>query len=122
MPLEVFTAYGAAGRLEATLRASGYLFLSSALLRRIHAEAAEAVVLLFDQEAKLLAVRAPRPDDPPPALRSVSKEPSGVAVNIVPLLASYNFPKPRRKLRLPVQTRGDMLLVEMKTVDGGEAL
>ena len=114
MGFEVFTAYGVAARGEATLRASGYLFLSKALLQRIGVEGAdEQLVLLYDKAAAKLGIRRPQEGDPTEALRSLSNEPSGAAVNVVPLLKFYGIARPKQKLRLETTYEGGFLVVDM---------
>ena len=114
MGFEIFTSYGAAARSEATLRASGYLFLPRAMTLRIGVvEQQKKLVLLVDAENCLLGIRMPKEDDPEDSLRDVSHEISGIAINIVPVLKTMQLVKPKRKLTLPVEQQHHMLVVNM---------
>lgn len=114
MAFQIFTSYGAASRSEATLRASGYLFLPRAMMLGIGADSdTTKVVLLYDAAQSLLAIRLPRFDDFENAQRDVSQEKSGTAVNIVPLLKTMKLVRPKKKLSLPVEQQDDMLVVNM---------
>lgn len=117
MAFEVFTSYGAAAREEATLRASGYLFLSKNLLRRIEAEHSEHVILLYDAETSRLGVRAALPNDPADQKRAVSAEASGSAVNIAPVLRYYRLSQPPKKVKLDASIENRMLVIDMKPIN-----
>ncbi len=116
MAFEVFSSYGAAGREEATLRASGYLFVSKALLQQIDAERVTAVVLLYDKETSRLGVLAAASiEHSEDQIRLVSAENSGIAVNIVPVLRRYKLPHPSKKVKLGVEIEDNkMLVIDMK--------
>lgn len=113
MAFELFDSYGAGARNEATLRASGYLFLSKSMIQAIHADKEKFLVLMYDREENKLGVRVPTPNDPESARREVSIEKSGIAINIVPVLKSYGLEKPKKKARLPVAIAQQMIIVEM---------
>src|SRR5579863_4478283 len=104
MPFEVFDAYGAASRPEATLRASGHLFISRGIVKRSGREDATYYQLQFDEDTDRMAIRMCRNYDKisEQGVREVIQEKSGIAINIVPLLRYYNFPMPKTKVVLPV--------------------
>ena len=113
MGFKVFEEYGAAARDEATLRISGYLFLSKGLLKRVNAEDSNGAVLLFDEDNKRIGIKfCDEYDSSKPEIRNVSKERSGVAVNILPLLKFYGMEKPEKKQTLKVSTDEDMLIID----------
>lgn len=120
MAFEVFTAYGAAARGEATLRASGYLFLSRALMGRIHAEESEHLVLLYDAETNRLGVRPANGSDSAEIQRAASREPSGTAVNIVPVLRCYDMKQPKRKVRLDAKVEKEILVIDLTPIRDAE--
>jgi len=120
MAFEIFTAYGAAARGEATLRASGYLFLSRALMGRIRAEESQHVVLLYDPETNRLGIRPANGSDSAEIQRAVSLEPSGTAVNIVPVLRCYDIRQPKKKVRLEAKVEENMLVIDLTPVRAGE--
>jgi hypothetical protein len=114
MPFQVFTSYGAASRSEATLRASGYLFIPQALFDQISDSGdTTKLVLLVDAEHMKLGVRLATDTDPASALRDATKENSGVSVNIVPIMRTMKLVKPKKKLRLDVTVDGNMLVLSM---------
>jgi hypothetical protein len=114
MPFQVFTSYGAASRIEATLRASGYLFIPQALFDQISDSGdTTKLVLLVDAEHMKLGVRLATDTDPASALRDATKENSGVSVNIVPIMRTMKLVKPKKKLRLDVTVDGNMLVLSM---------
>lgn len=114
MAFKVFEEYGAAARDEATLRISGYLFVSKGLQKRVDAEEANGAVLLYDEEGKRIGIRFHAIyDENNVAMRNVSKEKSGVAVNILPLLRFYGIKKPSEKRTLQVSKEQDMLIVDI---------
>ena len=97
MAFTVFDAYGAATRPEATLRASGYLFLSRGILKRAGNEAATHAQLLFDEDEERLGIKLLDEfnDLSESSVRELSQEKSGVSMNLTPLLRYYNFPDPK---------------------------
>lgn len=128
MSFEVFDAYGAATRPEATLRASGYLFLSRGILKRAGNESATHAQLLYDETSDRLGIRLGADVDAlvSPGFKEASKEKSGVSVNLLPLLRYYGLPEPRvaGKRVLPVGFEGGMIVIELKSLrdSGGETI
>jgi hypothetical protein len=118
MGFEVFSAYGAASRDQATLRASGYLFVPSGMIQAIAAEGVTHVVLMYDKAATKLAIRAPRDDETPEVWREVVHEKSGIVVNIVPLLKTYKLQQPKKKVKLPAQVDSEQpwVVIDMRAV------
>ena len=113
MAFRVFTAYGAASRPEATLRSSGYLFLSKGILQRAGDEKATHCQLRFDEEDGRLGIKLAR-DDFDDGVRAMSIEPSGASVNILPLLRYYGFPALKGKRVLPVKFEDDMIVLDLR--------
>jgi hypothetical protein len=115
MAFKVFTAYGAASRPEATLRASGYLFLSKGILRRAGDRPFTHYQLQYDEETGRLgialggAARAVVDN----AYRPLSKEPSGASLNLMPLLRYYGFPPVTEKRVLPVTFEENLIVIEL---------
>jgi hypothetical protein len=96
-----FSAYGAGSRERCTLRASGYLFIPKAMVMALSGVPPKSVVLLYDSEAMKLGVTPyDSLTDDSTEERQVSKEDSGIAVNIVPLLRAYRLEKPSKKIML----------------------
>lgn len=132
MAFEVFDAYGAATRPEATLRASGYLFLSRGITKRAGNENATHAQLLYDESSDRLGIKLGSEVDAlvDGGYREASREKSGIAVNLLPLLRYYRLPIPKYvgKQVLPVEFDGGMIVIELKplrvlaeqTVQGGE--
>lgn len=119
MAFVVFDAYGAAARPEATLRASGQLFLSRGILKRFGSEGGAFYCrLYFDEENDALGIRLFESRDvyEEDSIRDVSVEKSGIAINIIPLLRYYNFPLPDAKVMLPVSFGEDMILVNVQSL------
>lgn len=116
MAFKVFDAYGAAARPEATLRASGQLFLSRGILRRSSREDATHYQLQFDEETDRLAIKLCHRNDESsqPGVKEALLEKSGIAINVVPLLRYYNFRVPKAKMVMPVTFESDLVVVELK--------
>jgi hypothetical protein len=116
MTFKVFDAYGAAARPEATLRASGQLFLSRGILKRSGREDATFYQLQFDEDTDRLAVKACRKYDESSetGVREALQEKSGIAINVIPLLRYYNFPMPKTKIVLPVTFESGLVVVDLK--------
>jgi hypothetical protein len=112
MAFRVFTAYGAASRPEATLRSSGYLFLSKGILQRAGDEKATYCQLRFDEEDGRLGIKLAR-DDFDEGVRQMSIEPSGASVNLLPLLRYYGFPALKGKRVLPVKFEDNMIVLDL---------
>lgn len=115
MTFRVFTSYGAASRPEATLRGSGYLFLSKGILQRAGNSAAAHCQLQFDEQSgrlgiKLLADGHELFED---GARRLTVEKSGASINILPLLRYYGFPRLEGKRVLPVKFEGDLIVIEL---------
>ena len=105
MAFQKFTAYGAGSRDRCTLRVSGYLFVPRAIAQLVAPEPPKQVLLYFDPESQLLAlVPGDSLIDAPEELREVSDEPSGIAVNIVPLLRAHKLAKLEKKLMVDAET------------------
>lgn len=105
MSWEVFSAYGAASRHEATLRASGYLFISKAILKRAGVEDATHYEILYDEEHDRLGIRLYNNEvdtETEGSVRELMTEKSGVAISMLPLLRYYGIMKPSKKYGLPV--------------------
>lgn len=114
MGFKVFEEYGAAARDGATLRVSGYLFLSKGLLRRVDAENAQGARLLYDEEGACLGVEFYDDyDKNRTEIRALSREKSGSAINILPLLRFYGYGKPIEKQTLKVEKQGAMLVMDL---------
>ena len=116
MTFKVFDAYGAAARPEATLRASGQIFLSRGILSRSGKEGATHVQLQFDEEADTLGIKLCKSTASvtETGIREATVEKSGIAVNLVPLLRYYNFRMPKAKLVLPVTFGAGLVLIDLK--------
>lgn len=119
MAFTIFEAYGAASRPEATLRASGYLFLSKGILKRAGNEEATHIQLLFDEESNRLGMNfydEMLDGVDLPGVRELSQEKSGVSVNILPLLRYYGFPDPKRigKQVFPVKFEEELAVIDLK--------
>lgn len=118
MAFEVFDAYGAATRPEATLRASGYLFLSRGILKRGGSENATHAQLLYDETADRLGIKLGGDVDAllSSGFKEMSREKSGASVNLLPLLRYYGLPEPKLvgKQVLPVEFDGGMIVIELK--------
>ena len=100
MPFKVFDAYGAASRPEATLRTSGYLFLSRGIVKRAGKENATHAQIMFDEESDQLAIRLHDQLDievlvNDGTIKEVSSEKSGISVNLAAPIRYYNFPDPK---------------------------
>jgi hypothetical protein len=124
---KVFTAYGAGSRLEATLRANGYLFLSHGILKRAGYEDAIAAQLMYDEDSDRLGVKLfhngqPRIADP--TIRDMSKERSGKSVNILPLIRFYNLPDPKKVGRqvFPVTFEDGLVVIDLKSLRNAKEL
>jgi hypothetical protein len=117
MAFKVFDAYGAASRPEATLRTSGYLFLSRGIMRRAESAGATHAQLLFDEEDGQLGINLFAAKDAPVdgSAREASLEKSGISVNVVPLLRYYGFPEPKAigKRVLPVSFNGRTIVIDL---------
>ena len=120
MAFEVFTAYGAASRPEATLRTSGYLFVSKGIMKRAQSENATHAQLMYDEIENRLGIRLYDTFDVPEneSVREVSPEKSGIAVNLMPLLRFYGFPGPKilGKRVLPITLDGNVIVIDLKTL------
>ena len=118
MSFEVFSAYGAGARDQATLRASGYLFVPKAMMQAIGADTTKHVVLLFDKENSQLAIRMPEERDPENTRREVAHAKSGTVVNVVPLIKAYKLEHPQKKVKLPAKVSNEepWVIVDMTEV------
>lgn len=118
MAFKVFDAYGAASRPEATLRASGYLFLSKGVIKRAGSENATHAQLMFDEENDVLGIRLYAASDAPNdgSAREASPEKSGVAVNVTPLLRYYDLPEPKvvGKQVFNVTFQDNVIVIDLK--------
>jgi hypothetical protein len=113
MGFELFDNYGAASRGEATLRASGYLFIPSALLQRHRIKSAEYVEVYYDDKERLVGLKFYENEQKERhAQRKASQEKSGVAVNLLPLLRQWGVDKPTKK-SLEVQQEDGLLTVDI---------
>jgi hypothetical protein len=116
MAFKVFTAYGAASRPEATLRASGYLFISKGIMRRAGCENAAHAQLMYDEIEFRLGIRlyedAPVDDG---SVRDVISEKSGIAMSLAPLLRYYGFPEPKKlgKRVLQVSLQDKLIVLDL---------
>lgn len=127
MAFKVFTAFGAGSRLEATLRANGYLFLSLGILKRAGYEEAIAAQLMYDEETDRLGIHLFRNGEAPSddtTIRDMSKERSGKSVNIIPLIRFYNLPDPKKVGRqvLPVAFEDGLVIIDMKGLRNAKEL
>jgi hypothetical protein len=115
MAFKVFDAYGAASRPEATLRASGYLFLSRGIMRRAQRGKATHFQLQFDEETGRVAIKLLNVDDADfeDGVRPVTEETSGVSLNMLPLLRYYNLPIPSEKRMLPVAFEESLVIIDL---------
>lgn len=124
MAFKIFDAYGAASRPEATLRASGYIFLSKGILKRAGAEDATHAQLMYDEEQDRLGIRLYGMLDAPndQSTREMSVERSGASINILPLIRFYNLPDPKKmgKRILPVQFEDGLVVIEMRDFRSGK--
>lgn len=126
MSFEIFDAYGAATRPEATLRVSGYLFLSRGILKRAGNEKATHTQLLYEEAKDRLGIKLGSDIDAlvSHGFKEATREKSGVSVNLLPLLRYYRLPEPKvtGKRVLPVEFEGDMIVIELKSLRdlGGE--
>lgn len=120
MAFKVFDAYGAASRPEATLRTSGYLFLSKGIMKRAGSENATHAQLLFDEAWDRLGIRLYEPVDVPNdgSAREASLEKSGIAVNVLPLMRYYGLPDPKSlgKQVLTVSFDGNVIVIGMSGI------
>lgn len=118
MAFKIFDAYGAASRPEATLRASGYLFLSKGILKRAGVEDATHAQLMFDEDEDRLGIKLLDSFGAAgeSALREISSEKSGGSVNIMPLLRYHGFPDPKTlgKQVFPVTFEGGLVVIALK--------
>ena len=120
MGFQVFEAYGAASRPEATLRASGYLFLSKGILKRGGMEGATHAQLMFDEETDKLGVSLYMdPTGENDTIRELSREKSGASINIVAVLRYYRFPDMKKigKRVLSVDFDEDFVGDKIITID-----
>lgn len=115
---KIFDAYGAASRPEATLRASGYIFLSKGILKRAGTEDATHAQLMYDDDEDRLGIRLYREIDAEfeEAIREMSVEKSGASVNILPIIRYYDLADPKKlgKRILPVQFENSMVVIDLK--------
>ena len=118
MPFKDFDAYGAASRPEATLRASGYLFLSKGIMKRARCEGATLSKLMFDEENDVLGISLYSDFDTSPSesIREATVEKSGISVNLTPLLRYYNFPEMKDigKQVFPVTFDAKIIVMSLK--------
>jgi hypothetical protein len=115
MAFRVFTAYGAASRPEATLRTSGYLFLSKGILQRGGDEGATHCQLQFDEQSGLLGIKLASNGEEllEDGFRPLTVERSGASINILPLLRYYGFPRIKEKRVLPVKFEDGLIVIEL---------
>lgn len=122
MGFKIFTEYGASSRNEATLRVSGYLFISNAILKRLNVDTSgeeiqQGAILLFDEDSNLLGIKLSEEyDQKQQDQRKLSKEQSGAAINILPLLRFYGFDKPTEKHLLKVDVRENMYVIDLSEI------
>jgi hypothetical protein len=115
MAFRVFDAYGAASRPEATLRASGYLFISKGIMSRAGKESATRYQLRFDPDngrcgIMLLDDRDTGFDE---GVRRLNVEASGASLTLLPLLRYYGFPAVKEKKVLPVAFEDDLIIINL---------
>lgn len=116
MAFEVFDAYGAASRPEATLRASGYLFISKGIMRRAGKADATHCQLQYDADTGRLGVVLTDKDAAmfDEGIRPINVEKSGASINLVPLLRYYGLPTSfKGKLILPVTFDNNLIVMEL---------
>ena len=116
MGFKVFDAYGAASRPTATLRVSGYMFLSKSIQKQAGSEHPTHVQLSFDEDSDKVGIRFLTDfvdDTDSPSIREVSTEKSGISANLLPLLRFYRFSKPTKKHVFPVEFEDGMVVVDL---------
>lgn len=114
MAFKVFDKYGAASRQEVTIRASGYAFMSHGILARMGREDATHFQALYDEETGRVALNFTNSPDNDGTWRELSREKSGVAANILPVLRFYNLNLGGKKRVLPVQIEDDYLVMDIR--------
>lgn len=119
MAFKVFDAYGAASRPTATLRVSGYVFLSKGILMRAGSEESTHAELSFDDETQRVGIRLVHDvvdGTDATSIRQINTEKSGVSVNILPLLRFYGYGKPTKKHVLDVEFDEGMVIINLGKV------
>jgi len=123
MAFQIFDAYGAASRPEATLRASGYLFLSKGILKRAGDEHAKYCQVLFDEENSLLGIKLIDSGTSDLAaaagVKEMMIEKSGASVNLVPLMKFYGIPKRKDKTVLEVKFDEGLIVIPISALKSG---
>jgi hypothetical protein len=115
MAFRVFDAYGAASRPEATLRASGYLFLSKGIMKRAGKEGATHCQLRYDESDGRLGIwlTEASSESGEGGVRPMLDEKSGASINLLPLLRYYGFPELKEKQVLPVTFEDDLVVIKL---------
>ena len=123
MAFKVFDGYGAASRPTATLRVSGYVFLSKGILKRADCESCTHAELRFDEESQKVGIRLINDlveDTDAPSVRQINTEKSGISVNLLPLLRFYGYGKPTKKHVLQVEFNEGMVIVDLIQIGKGK--
>lgn len=117
MGFRPFKDFGNASRSTLTLRTSGVLFISNGILRKFNAEYCEAVLLFIDDESAKVGLKFIKEFDSIQAnCKKLSRERSGVSVNVAPILRYYEVSKQQEKINLAMQRQDDLLILEISSL------
>lgn len=114
MALRKFTNFGAAARSEVTLRVNQSIFISNSMLHKCKAINVKAVYLYVDDERPIIGIKfIDQVAENDKECRKVSREKSGVSLNIAPILKFYNINKQSKKKTMSSRIEGELLIVDL---------
>jgi len=113
MSFRKFTEYGAASRTNVTIRTNDLLFISKNILKQFNSENSEYAVIYIDDKNCLVGIKFFEDKPPNGDYRKLSKEKSGVSVNIAPVLRYLGIKKLHEKFTTGTQEKEGLLVFSL---------
>ena len=113
--LRKFTEYGAASRIQVTIRTNDLLFISKSILRQFN-ENAKYAYIHIDEINYLIAIEflSEKPQDT--ENRKISEENAGVSINLSPVLRFFGIKKLKKKYMTDYENKEGMLVFSVKNL------
>ena len=108
-----FTHYGRKSRRTVTIRNNGFLYVPSGVMSKLNASGFRWAYIHIDEEKRILAVQflENKPDDN--NHRAVVIEPSGITIDINPVLKYFSLNKPEKKVLLDMEIKESMVVFSL---------
>lgn len=115
MSFRKFIEYGAATRRTLTIRTNNLLFISKCILKQMTCEEVEFAIIFIDEENLKVGLKFSK-IKPESEHRNLSKEPSGVTLNITPVLRFFRIKTPGKKIILDFEKEEELLVFSVKNL------